>query len=491
MKTKLIFSILISLVMLIIFTSGVESKDVDLGNRLNTQGYSIVGLPSADGTTADEVVNYNVLENSVKGGLGIWQGSMVGDIQNFNTGNIGIQTMLMMGSASLEVETGENLIYGNIDAASQGNLMLLQNNSSSKFIIDAAGNVGIGKVPEYILDVSSNGGQSIVKIGDDLVVDGYGVFNGIMDFNGLTARFDNNTSFSDNVIIGYSNPAGGNTKLTIRQVVLDTASIELLTDVSGISSGNTVHVINFNSRDPDSGGIGAVIKTVAPTYHSSSNNKNPLNIVFQTTETGNTTLEDRLIITHDGKVGIGDSNPSVALAVNGGVKIGAEATCDATNAGTLSYSNQILNLCIGTGWIPIQLGAVVEGCTISGAENYNPNANVDDGSCIPNSDSSTLGDAFFTCDAGWVSQGNSVYRCATDSFWADSTGSAWSGLRSVLHDTSMPEIAQMYSASGCSNLVQGSYQAGTRVWHDGSYNWDNDYSGSYLERVDCTFPEFP
>ena len=61
MKTKLIFSILISLVMLIIFTSGVESKDVDLGNRLNTQGYSIVGLPSADGTTADEVVNYNVM----------------------------------------------------------------------------------------------------------------------------------------------------------------------------------------------------------------------------------------------------------------------------------------------------------------------------------------------------------------------------------------------------------------------------------------------
>ena len=48
---------------------------------------------------------------------------------------------LMIGNADLDLTTKQNLIYGNIDTDSKGNLMLLQNESADKFKVDKDGNV--------------------------------------------------------------------------------------------------------------------------------------------------------------------------------------------------------------------------------------------------------------------------------------------------------------------------------------------------------------
>lgn len=68
------------------------------------------------------------------------------------SGNVGIGTtnpgaklevngQTMLGSASTVVISGHNLLYGNIDTSSGGNLVLLQNGSVEKFRIDKDGNV--------------------------------------------------------------------------------------------------------------------------------------------------------------------------------------------------------------------------------------------------------------------------------------------------------------------------------------------------------------
>ena len=77
-----------------------------------------------------------------------------------SAGNFGTNGMSQFGSNSLNVILGQNLIYGNIDTASTGNLMLLQKEDVDKFIITANGKVGIGdSTPDSILSIY--GGVSI------------------------------------------------------------------------------------------------------------------------------------------------------------------------------------------------------------------------------------------------------------------------------------------------------------------------------------------
>jgi len=92
------------------------------------------------------------------------------DGQIYIAGNVGIGTTSpqakldvngesMFGSADLVVGSGENLIYGNLDSSSVGNLLLLQNESVDKFKVDPSGNVeaaGNIKADNY-LQVGANG----------------------------------------------------------------------------------------------------------------------------------------------------------------------------------------------------------------------------------------------------------------------------------------------------------------------------------------------
>lgn len=58
-----------------------------------------------------------------------------------SAGNLSVAGMSTLGTASLALSGGQNLVYGNIDTGSTGSLMLLQNESADRFRIDAAGNV--------------------------------------------------------------------------------------------------------------------------------------------------------------------------------------------------------------------------------------------------------------------------------------------------------------------------------------------------------------
>lgn len=49
-------------------------------------------------------------------------------------------------------------------------------------------------------------------------------------------------------------------------------------------------------------------------------------------------------------VGIKTAAPQTTLEVNGGLRVGAEATCTSAKTGTLSYNGGVLNVCTSAGW---------------------------------------------------------------------------------------------------------------------------------------------
>ena len=58
-----------------------------------------------------------------------------------SNGNASLNKMTTFGSGSLVVGVGQNLIYGNVDTTSVGNLILLQKEGVNKFTVDSDGNV--------------------------------------------------------------------------------------------------------------------------------------------------------------------------------------------------------------------------------------------------------------------------------------------------------------------------------------------------------------
>jgi hypothetical protein len=61
---------------------------------------------------------------------------------------------------------------------------------------------------------------------------------------------------------------------------------------------------------------------------------------------------NRVYVRADGKVGIGVAAPVAALDVNGGVRIGDQATCtNGTHNGTLRYNGGNLQICGSSGWV--------------------------------------------------------------------------------------------------------------------------------------------
>ncbi|TSC95367.1 MAG: cell wall surface anchor family protein [Parcubacteria group bacterium Athens1014_10] len=72
-------------------------------------------------------------------------------------GNSSTAKGFMVGSNALILQAGENLIYGNIDSTSVGNLLLLQNENVTKLVVTKDGNVGIGiTAPTHKLELATH-----------------------------------------------------------------------------------------------------------------------------------------------------------------------------------------------------------------------------------------------------------------------------------------------------------------------------------------------
>jgi hypothetical protein len=83
-------------------------------------------------------------------------------------------------------------------------------------------------------------------------------------------------------------------------------------------------------------------------------------LTFETTPLGAATRAERMRIGSDGSVGIGTTNPQVALDVNGGIRPGASTavtTCNGTTEGQMryNYSTHGMEFCNGASWTIMQV----------------------------------------------------------------------------------------------------------------------------------------
>ena len=168
MKFRIFFSIFILISMLFVFTSDVLA-DIEIGDHFKMNYKKIYELQEPE--LSNEATNKSYVDTVANGGVagvGIWQGEsgLGGDITSYNSGNILIPTMLVMGSADLSLTSIQNLIYGNIAGGSEGNLILMRRDGANKFMVNKDGWVGIGNAitsPLALLHVlSPNNNQGII-----------------------------------------------------------------------------------------------------------------------------------------------------------------------------------------------------------------------------------------------------------------------------------------------------------------------------------------
>lgn len=117
---------------------------------------------------------------------------------------------LMVGSNALNLQAAQNLIYGNIDSASAGNLLLLQKEDATEVVINNNGRIGVGKAnPAYAIDVSGGGADGQVNVSNGLCINGdcrttWSSVGGHWTQTGFSL-YPNNTAWD--VGIGTANPA--------------------------------------------------------------------------------------------------------------------------------------------------------------------------------------------------------------------------------------------------------------------------------------------
>jgi hypothetical protein len=119
------------------------------------------------------------------------------------------------GSATLVVAAGQNLLYGNVDTTSAGNLLLLQNESVDRFRVDAAGNLTLSGTITASGALTSGGVNVCLQNGTNCppTLNGAGTADYITKFTGTGSTVGDSIMFEDtaNGRIGIGTTAPGNT----------------------------------------------------------------------------------------------------------------------------------------------------------------------------------------------------------------------------------------------------------------------------------------
>ena len=233
------------------------------------------------------------------------------------------------------------------------------------------GNVGIGTTSvDQLLHVEKTSGTTLVKtevaansiVGFEIqktnattsnwrIVDGQTVNGNLEIYDVTDSRLVTSFDGSGNVLIPNGNVGIGTTspssllelrKTTVGNITGGTGNKGAVLTLhheaqweSGYTGGDWLGAIDFTTGDASAGeGIRASIRATVDNYYNTNG------LTFYTADQGDTTLDSRLRITHDGKVGINNNAPLTQLDVVGGGQIAGTFT--RTSSDTASISNVVL-----------------------------------------------------------------------------------------------------------------------------------------------------
>ena len=232
---------------------------------------------------------------------------------DYNTGEN--KPIYLQPSAVTEVtvSTGKSTFVGDVGIGTTS--------PSSKLEVYASGST--------VLDIQGSQGQ-LFSITDDLTGDLFTVsdISGVSIFN---VNASGTSYFDDKVGIGTTSPTS---LLEISQQLSAASTIDYPYTISSRDDGNLINQaggegvgIKFRIAGNDSGtpGDSLVGASIAAIRESASDTDSSTGLGFFITQ-NDETLDEALRIDHDGKVGIGTTNPSYKLDVHGdGIALGAAA----------------------------------------------------------------------------------------------------------------------------------------------------------------------
>lgn len=125
--------------------------------------------------------------------------------------NLTFSNRTNFGSATLNVAGGTSLIYGNVDTASAGNLLLLQNESADRFRVDAAGNLILSGTITATGSLTSGGVNVCLQNGTNCpaTLTGGGTANYLTKFTGTGDTVGNSLIQDDGANIGLGGAPDG------------------------------------------------------------------------------------------------------------------------------------------------------------------------------------------------------------------------------------------------------------------------------------------
>jgi len=172
----------------------------------------------------------------------------------------------IFGGASLVVAAGQNLLYGNMDTTSAGNLLLLQNESVDRFRVDAAGNLTLSGTITATGSLTSGGVSVCLQNGANCpaTLGGAGTPNYMTKFTGSGSTVGDSQIQDDGSTVGigiapqsaklYVNGSIASTSVSTYQVAAGAAGVT--GQVVGVGSYGVVGVGGSYGVYGQSGGYG-------------------------------------------------------------------------------------------------------------------------------------------------------------------------------------------------------------------------------------------
>lgn len=226
-------------------------------------------------------------------------------------------------------------------------------------IWNSSGNVGVGNItPQARLDVTGG-----IRIGSDTTC--LSTKTGTLGYNSGTLQLCTSAGWN-NISVGATLPSASNNR-TLRGDSSNNWSLSsVLYDTNsriGIGTNNPSHLLHLQT--PAGTNVEIDLQSGTSPYWAFYQDDGTDDLRFWN-------INNRMTITNEGSVGIGNISPQAALDVSGAVKVGSDSTCNPAKAGSLGYNSGVMRICGNNGtWYTISTSTSAGGgVTGSGSTNY-------------------------------------------------------------------------------------------------------------------------